>query len=180
MEPQNRTQPVVHLTDDALFVWPFPQRGVPECTPRAPPPVRAPARALLADWKNRCRTCGSKGRRPAGEARRRWWIEVEEATLAAIRGRALRARRARTLRWALPVAASLLVFALPRDHEENPAHAPEPPEDTAGLSTQDRADDALLRDVDSLASGDDTSGGWGALAPEPGAPDPAAPEEGRS
>ncbi len=180
MEPENRTQPVVHLTDDALFALAVPAAGVPEALPAHLLQCVRCARAL-AEWKNAMRDLGERDedlleKRGADE-----WSAVEDATLAAIRRQGAPGRgRARTLRWALPVAASLLVFALLATTRQNSAQAPVPSEDTAGLSTQDRADDALLRDVDSLASGDDTSGGWGALAPEPGTPDPAAPEEGRS
>ena len=89
-------------------------------------------------------------------------------------------RRARTLRWALPIAASLLVFALLVSGRQDSSPDPEAAGDTAGLSAQDQADDALLRDVDRLASGEEASGGWDALAPEPAVPDAAPPAEGRS
>ena len=169
MEPENRTQPAVHLTDDALFALAVPAAGVPEALPAHLLQCVRCARAL-AEWKNAIRDLGERDedlleKRGADE-----WSEVEDATLAAIRRQGAPGRgRARTLRWALPVAASLLVFALLVTGRQSSTRAPELSEDTAGLSTQDRADDALLRDVDSLASGDDTSG-----------PDPTAPEEGRS
>lgn len=180
MEPENRAQPSVHLTDDALFALAVPAAGVPEALPAHLLECGLCARAL-ADWKNAMRDLGERDENLIEKRGADEWSAVEDATLAAIRRQGAPGRgRARTLRWALPVAASLLIFALLVTGRQNSARAPEPSEDAAGLSTQDRADDALLRDVDSLASGDDPSGGWGALAPEPGVPDSAAQEEGRS
>ncbi len=181
METEDRTQPAVHLTDDALFALAVPPAGVPEALPAHLLQCVRCARAL-ADWKNAMRDLGERDEDLLEKRGADDWSAAEDATLVAIRrqGAPGRGRVSRTLRWALPVAASLLVFALLATTRPNPAQAPEASEETAGLSTQDRADDALLRDVDSLARGDDTAGGWGALAPEPGIPDPAAPEEGRS
>jgi hypothetical protein len=53
-------------------------------------------------------------------------------------------------------------------------------DDATGLSAQDRADDALLRDVDRLASGEDTGSGWSALAPDPASVESPPPAEKRS
>ena len=108
------------------------------------------------------------------------WSAAEDATLVAIRRQGAPGRgRASELsggRFPWPRRSSFSRSWRPRDRTRPRRRASE---ETAGLSTQDRADDALLRDVDSLASGDDTAGA-GALAPEPGIPEPAAPEEGRS
>jgi hypothetical protein len=78
------------------------------------------------------------------------------------------------------VAASLLVFALLVSNRSTTAPAAAALDDTSGLSAQDRADDALLRDVDRLASGEEGTAGVGSLAPDPGASDLAPADEGRS
>ena len=178
MELENRTSPAVHLTDDALFALALPAAGVPEALPAhllaCPRCTRA-----LADWKNGVRDLGERDEDVLEKRTAEEWSAVEDATLATIRREGPPGRgRARTLAWALPVAASLLVFALLVTGKQDSALIPEASDDTAGLSAQDKADDALLRDVDRLASGEDTSSGWGSLAPDPGIPDP--PAEGRS
>jgi hypothetical protein len=176
---QKQTTPDDHLTDDVLFALALPAAGVPEALPAhllaCPRCTRA-----LADWKAAVRDLGDRDedvldRRTADE-----WSAVEDATLEAIRREgAPGRRRARTLRWAIPVAASLLVFALLVSRTTDSTPAAGPSDDTAGLSAQDRSDDALLRDVDSLASGDESPAGVGALAPDPGTTD-TAPADGRS
>ena len=178
MELENHTAPGDHLTDDALFALALPAAGLPEALPAHLLACLRCTRAL-ADWKNAVRDLGERDedvleKRTAGE-----WTAVEDATMSAIRREGAPGRgRARTLRWALPVAASLLVFALLVSGRQDPTPAPEAAGDTAGLSAQDQADDALLRDVDRLASGEETSGEWDALAPDPAISDP--PAEGRS
>lgn len=178
MDLENQTAPRDHLTDDALFALALPAAGVPEALPAHLLACLRCTRAL-ADWKNAVRDLGERDedvleKRTAGE-----WAAVEDATLSAIRREGAPGRgRTRMLAWALPVAASLLVFALVVTGRQDSAPASDGSDDTAGLSAQDKADDALLRDVDRLASGEDASSGWGALAPEPGIPDP--PAEGRS
>jgi hypothetical protein len=180
MEIENATNPAVHLTDDALFALALPAAGVPEALPAHLMGCLRCTHAL-ADWKNAVRDLGERDVGVLEKRTAEEWSAVEDATLSAIRREGAPGRgRERTLRWALPVAASLLVFALLVTGRQDSARAPEASDDTAGLSAQDQADDALLRDVDRLASGEETSGGWGALAPEPGAPDPAPAAEGRS
>jgi hypothetical protein len=178
VELENGIGPAVHLTDDALFALALPAAGVPEALPAHLLECQRCTRAL-AEWKNAVRDLEERDedvleRRTAEE-----WSAVEDATLSTIRREGAPGRgRARMLSWALPVAASLLVFALLMTGKQGSTPLPEASDDTAGLSAQDKADDALLRDVDRLASGEDTSSGWGALAPDPGIPDP--PAEGRS
>ena len=181
MEPENRTQPAVHLTDDALFALAVPAAGVPEALPAHLLQCVRCARAL-AEWKDAIRDLGERDedlleKRGADE-----WSAVEDATLAAIRRQGAPGRgRARTLRWALPVAASLLVFALlVTGRRARPALRAEPSEDTAGLSTQDRADDALLRDVDRSPAETTRPAAGERSRRNPERPDPAATEEGRS
>jgi len=96
------------------------------------------------------------------------WEAMEERTIEAIRR--LRRPKPRLWRWAMAVAASLLLFALavPLRHGRTSPHAPAAPAQT--LSTQDQADDALLRDVARLArSEDENSRLYREIAPEPSA-----------
>jgi len=180
VELENRTMPDDHLNDDALFALALPAAGAPEALPahllRCPRCARA-----LADWKSAVRDLGEGDQQALDRRSAEDWNAVEEATLAAIRRQGAPGRgRAQNLRWALPVAASLLVFGLLVSGRPEPARVGDAPDDTAGLSAQDQADDALLRDVDSLASGEDASGDWGSLAPDPATPDPVPAAEGRS
>lgn len=177
LDPKNPTD---HLTNDALFALALPAAGVPEALPAHLLECLRCARAL-ADWKNAVRDLAERDENDLEKRTAEEWSAVEDSTLAAIRREGAPGRgRARTLSWALPVAASLLVFALLVAGRQSPA--PEAATDTAGLSAQDQADDALLLDVDRLASGEESPGGWGALAPEPDpeAGDAAPSPEGRS
>jgi hypothetical protein len=167
-----------HLTEDDLSALALPPTGAPE-----PLPVHLSeclqCSRRLAEWKNALSDLGGEddetiARRPAEE-----WRAAEDATLEAIRRAGAPGRgRARTLRWALPTAAALLLVALVVG--ERRTAPPVAFDDTTGLSATDRADDILLRDVDRLASGEDTGTGWSALAPDPGAPEPAPAGENRS
>jgi hypothetical protein len=179
VENENRTSPGVHLTDDALFALAMPAAGVPEALP-AHLLECLPCTRALADWKSAVRDLGEKDEDALDRRTSEDWTAAEDATLLAIRREGAPGRgRARTLKWALPAAASLLLFAfLVTGRPDSPA-ASDPSDDVAGLSATDRADDSLLRDVDRLASGEENTGGWGTLIPEPTVPDPA-PAEGRS
>lgn len=167
-----------HLTDDELSSLALAPTGAPEPLPAHLSACLRCSR-LLAEWKSALSEIGAEdedviARRPADE-----WREAEDATLAAIRRAGAPGRgRARTLRWAIPAAAALFLFALAIG--ERRAAPPVAFDDPAGLSAQDRADDALLRDVDRLASGDEAGSGWSALAPDPERPEPAPAAEKRS
>jgi hypothetical protein len=176
----NRTNPDAHLTDDVLFALALPPAGVPEALPAHLLACPRCARAL-ADWKSAVRDLEARDEAVLERRSAEEWTAVEDATLAAIRREGAPGRgRAKTLRWALPVAASLLVFALLVSNRSTTAPAAAALDDTSGLSAQDRADDALLRDVDRLASGEEGTAGVGSLAPDPGASDLAPADEGRS
>jgi hypothetical protein len=168
----------VHLTDDDLIALAVPSGATPEPLPAHLSECLDCSRAL-AEWKGALVEIGTAdeealARRPPEEQR-----AAEDGTLAKIgRAGAPGRGRARTLRWALPLAASLLLFALLVG--SRPATPPVAFDDTTGLSAQDRADDALLRDVDQLAGGDDPASGWSALAPDPASGDSAALPEQRS
>jgi hypothetical protein len=180
LENPNRTNPDAHLTDDALFSLALPPAGLPEALPAHLLACPRCARAL-ADWKSAVRDLEARDEAVLDRRSTEEWVAVEDATLAAIRRQGAPGRgRAKTLRWALPVAASLLVFALLVSNRPTPAPTAAALDDTAGLSAQDQADDALLRDVDRLASGDEAASGVGGLAPDPGASDLAPADEGRS
>jgi hypothetical protein len=182
VDPQNtnRTSPDTHLGDDALFALALPPAGVPEALPAHLLACPRCARAL-ADWKGAVRDLEARDEAVLDRRSAEEWATVEDATLAAIRREGAPGRaRAKALRWALPVAASLVVCALLVSNRPTPAPTAAALDDTAGLSAQDRADDALLRDVDRLASGDETASGVGGLAPDPGASDLAPADEGRS
>lgn len=154
-----------HLSDDALFALAVPPTGAPE-----PLPVHL-SRCLvcsgaLADWKDALRDVGAEDSEALARRSPDEWRAAEEGTLAAIRHAGPAGRgRSRNLTWAVAAAASLLLFALLVGNRQ--ASAPIAFDDTAGLSAQDRADDALLRDVDRLASGEETGAGWSSLAPDP-------------
>ncbi|HEY6064766.1 MAG TPA: hypothetical protein VIY96_01330 [Thermoanaerobaculia bacterium] len=167
-----------HLTDDELAALVLPPTGAPEPLPSHLSACLGCSR-LLAEWKVALSEIGEEDeeaivRRPSAE-----WRAAEEATLAAIRRAGAPGRgRARTLKWSLPIAASLLLFGLLIG--ERRASQPGAFDDTTGLSAADRADDALLRDVDRLASGDEAGSGWSALAPDPSADESAPAAEKRS
>ena len=180
LENPNRTNPDVHLTDDVLFALALPPAGLPEALPAHLLKCPRCARAL-ADWKGAVRDLEERDEAVLDRRSAEEWSAVEDATLAAIRREGAPGRgRAKTLRWALPVAASLLVFALLVSNRPTPANSAAALDDPAGLSAQDRADDALLRDVDRLASGEENTSGVGGLAPDPEVSDAAAAGEGRS
>jgi hypothetical protein len=159
---EDRELSTAHLSDDELFALSLPPTAAPE---PLPPHLLECLRCsrVVADWKSALHDLAEEdeaaiNRRPPED-----WRTAGDATLDAIRRSGPPGRsRVRTLVWALPVAASLFlvaVFAVRRPS------APVSFDDTAGLSAQDRADDALLRDVDRMASGDESAAGWSTLAP---------------
>jgi hypothetical protein len=169
-----------HLSDEELFALAVPPAGVPEALPRHLSECLRCSRAL-ADWKGAVRDLGGEDEEALASRSAEEWRAVEDATLAAVARQGAPGRgSARRLSWALPAAAALLLAALLVTGRNGSTRIGSGSDDAASLSAQDRADDALLRDVDRLASGDETSGGWGALAPDPSAVDSAAAPEGRS
>lgn len=167
-----------HLTDEELFALAVPPTGAPEPLPVHLSDCLQCSRALV-DWKKALCEIGREDGEVIAERSAEEWRAAEEATLAAIRrAGAPGRRRARTLRWALPAAAVLALFALliAGRSTETPAAFDDP----SGLSAQDRADDALLRDVDRLASGEDTASGWSELVPDPSGTNATPAAEKRS
>jgi hypothetical protein len=153
----DRTDSDKHLTDAELFALAAPASGEPEPLPGHLSGCEACSRALK-DWQAAMREVS---REDVAELERRSseeWRAAEDATMAAIR-RARPRRTAPAVRWAVGIAAALLVVALAMPfRREPPAAAAGEPADTpeeAFASAADRADDALLRDAEYLAQGGD-------------------------
>jgi len=167
-----------HLTQDELFGLALPAAGAPEPLPSHLSECLRCSRAL-ADWKGAVGDLGQQDEEALSKRSSEEWLAAEEATLVAVRREGAPGRgRSRQLRWALPAAASLLLFALLVNGRNDAARVTDPYDDPTGLSAQDRADDALLRDVERLARGEENGAGWSALAPDPdAAAEPAPPRE---
>jgi len=155
-----------HLTEEELLRIALPAAGEPAALPSHLLQCAVCGRALQ-EWKGALREIAEEdevalARRPAEE-----WLAAEEATLAAIRRAGAPGRRRPALRWAVSLAASLLlaVFLLTgrQPTESGGVAVPE----TAELSAQDLLDDALLRDVALLSRGEDAGGLWNSMAPMP-------------
>jgi hypothetical protein len=152
-----------HLSDDELFALSLPPTAEPE---PLPPHLLECLRCsrVVADWKSALHELGEEDEAAIDRRSAEEWRIAGDATLEAIRRSGPPGRsRVRTLAWALPVAASLFLVAL---FAVRGPSARVSFDDTAGLSAQDRADDALLRDVDRMASGDESASGWSPLAPD--------------
>lgn len=156
-----------HLTDDALFALAVPTAGVPEALPPHLIECLACSRALT-EWKVAVRDLGESDEEHLAARTPEEWTAAEDATLAAVRrAGAPGGGRPQVVKWALPLAASLFLVLLLLPGSDVPSPATAPVDETAGLSAQDRADDALLRDVEELAMGDETATDWDELAPDP-------------
>jgi hypothetical protein len=159
----NLSKPNRHLTDDALFALALPAAGQPEALPAHLSDCLACSRAL-SEWKNAVRDLAAEGEAAIARRTPEGWAAAEQRTMQAIR-RSRFAPRGIPVRWAVGIAASILLFALALPIQRAVSHrsAAAAPE----LSAQDQADDALLRDVARLSRGDD-GGNWSSLVPEPG------------
>ena len=144
-----------HLTDAELFDLAAPASGEPEPLPRHLSRCDACSRALQ-DWKAAMRELAMEDAAPLDRRPAEEWLAAREATMSAIR-RARPRRPIQAVRWAIGVAAALLVvtLAMPRRPESPAAAAPAPRDDMALASAADRDDDALLRDAEYLAQGGD-------------------------
>ena len=148
-----------HLTDAELFALAVPATGEPEALPRHLSRCSACSRALQ-DWKGAVRLLGDEETNEIDRRSPEEWRAAEQATMAAIRRASRAGRSAHPLRWAVGIAAALLVAALVlpgRRGAPGIAAVPTPSAESASsdLSAADRADDELLRDVSSLAEGAD-------------------------
>ena len=145
----------VHLTDAELFTLAAPPAGEPEVLPRHLSECQSCSRALQ-EWKISMRDLAEEDVEPIDRRTPEQWDAAADATMARVRRAARPGRRQRPLRWAVGIAASLLLLALaiPR-HGAAPAAVPGPAQASSGLSAADQEDDRLLRDVNFLAQGDD-------------------------
>ena len=153
-----------HLTDAELFSLAAPPVGEPEALPRHLSECFLCSRALQ-EWKLAVREVADEETEELDRRSPAEWETLENRTIEAMR-RAGRNRRAPAVKWAVSIAASLLLafLLLPSIRRAGPealkaARAP--------ASVQDQKDDALLRDVARLSRGED-AGSWSTLAPEPG------------
>ncbi len=134
----------------------------------------------LQQWKSTVRDLAEEDARFIALRTPEEWKAAEEKTLAALRQSRKRGGGL-PMRWAVTIAASLLLAALllpARKAGEKAVRRPATR--TAELSAQDQADDALLRDVARLARGESGENLWNALAPEPVAEPPARKPESKS
>jgi hypothetical protein len=151
-----------HLTDAELFTLAAPPAGEPEVLPRHLSECQSCSRALQ-EWKTSMRDLAEEDVEPIDRRSPEQWLASADATMARIRRAARPGRPARRMRWAVGIAASLLLLALaiPR-HGAGPAPVPGPTQgSSSSLSAADQEDDRLLRDVNSLAQGDDATGLFG-------------------
>lgn len=155
-----------HLTDAELFALALPPAGEPEALPAHLSECGVCGRSLQT-WKTAVRELAREDAGPIDHRTPAQWSAAEDRTLAAIRGSRRRSRF--PVRWAAGMAAAVLVavLLLPARGKSPSAPAAVPASEATELSAGDRADDALLRDVNLLAHGD-SAGIWNAFAAEPG------------
>lgn len=146
-----------HLTDAELFTLAVPAAGEPEALPGHLALCQDCSRALQ-EWKGAMRALADEDVAELDRRSPEEWRAAEEATLSAVRRSGRMARGRHSMRWAVGIAASLLVVALamPGRKESAPVAAgsssPVPE-----LSPADQADDAFLREAEYLARGGDDS-----------------------
>ncbi len=158
----DRTVSDKHLSDAELFSLAAPASGEPEALPRHLSECQACSRALQ-EWQTSLRAIGDEEVEEIERRTPQQWREAEAATMSAIRRAAPRARR-NPWRWAIGIAASLVILALamPWRQVSTPAVSAgsaveSAASDDSGMSPADRDDDALLREAASLARGGDDS-----------------------
>ncbi|MDQ2977916.1 MAG: hypothetical protein M3R62_01760 [Acidobacteriota bacterium] len=154
-----------HLTDAELFGLAIPAAGVPEALPAHLSDCLACSRALQ-EWKMAVRELGADGG-PVDRRSPEEWAIAEEKTIETVR-RARFARRPAPWRWAVGVAASILLFALAVPLRQTAPRARPGLPAASEMSAEDQADDVLLRDVARLSRDDDAGGSWMSLIPDSG------------
>jgi hypothetical protein len=147
-----------HLTDDELFSLAAPATGEPEALPAHLSQCQACSRSLQ-EWEGAIRALADEDAGPIEARTAAEWRRAEDATLELVR-RAGRPSRSHPVRWAVGIAATLLlaVLAVPGRKEAKPAlvaAVPTAAPASAGMSPADQADDDLLRDATFLAQGAD-------------------------
>lgn len=156
-----------HLTDGELCALAIPAGGAPEALPRHLSDCLACTRAL-SEWKEALSEVAAEAGTLDGRTERDW-EGAASRTMERIR-RSPRLRAAGSMRWAVGLAAALLltVLSLPLRPGASSPRAVAPDRDRGELTGQDQADDALLRDVARMARADDDLGDpLDSLAPEP-------------
>ena len=159
-----------HLTDGELCALAIPAHGSPEALPRHLSDCLACTRAL-SEWKEALSSVADDSGSLDSRTERDWEL-AGRRTMERIRRSPRIDRRIASMRWAVGIAAALLlaVLALPL----RPGGASRLPpaadhdRDRAELSGQDQADDALLRDVARMSRAEDELGDpMDSLVPEP-------------
>lgn len=149
-----------HLTDAELFGLAVPAAGEPEALPRHLSECQGCSR-LLQEWKASVQTLAEEEVDSLNRRSPEQWNATAEATMAAIRRASKPGRSRHPLRWAIGIAASLLIIALAIPRRGTHVAVATAPSESSGLSAADREDDQLLRDVAFLAQGEDTGMGLG-------------------
>jgi hypothetical protein len=149
-----------HLTDADLFALAVPAAGEPEVLPGHLSECQRCSRALQ-EWKSSVRALAEEGVDAINRRTPEQWNAAADATMARIRRSARPGKSRRPLRWAVGIAASLLILALAIPRHGAPAASIQP--EASALSAADQEDDRLLRDVAFLAQGDDAGGGLGTM-----------------
>jgi hypothetical protein len=148
----------IHLTDADFFALAVPAAGEPEVLPRHLSDCQSCSRALQ-EWKVSVRELAEEDADAINRRSPDQWNAAADATMARIRRAAKPAARHRSLRWAIGIAASLLILALAIPRHGVPRTSAARSTEASDLSAADREDDQLLRDVAYLAQGDDTGSG---------------------
>jgi hypothetical protein len=146
-----------HLTDQELFSLAVPAAGEPEALPGHLSRCRDCSRALQ-EWKGAMRALAGEDIAELDRRSPEEWRAAEDATLSAVRRSGRMSRGRHSMRWALGIAASLLVVALAMPGRKgNTPVAAESAGPVPELSPADQADDAFLREAEYLARGGDDS-----------------------
>jgi hypothetical protein len=154
-----------HLTDAELFALAAPATGEPEALPKHLSACRTCTRALQ-DWKAAVVSLAEEDAGEIGKRTENEWRAVEDATLERLKKATPGRRRVHPLRWAVAIAASLLVAVLLLPPKRPPTHAAAISRTPAAkasssadeLTPADQADDDLLRQASFLAAGGDLEG----------------------
>jgi hypothetical protein len=161
-----------HLSDAELFTLALPPAGEPEALPRHLSDCSRCSRAF-AEWKTAVRELAEEDTEALRTRSQQEWEALERRTIDAIARSRIGGFRVSTSQ-ALAAAAVVTFFAIAlplwRGRESASRSASSTP--AAQLSTQDQADDTLLKDVARLSRAeDDSSRLWSSLAPEPSSND---------
>lgn len=153
-----------HLTDAELFALAAPATGEPEALPKHLSGCRACSRALQ-EWKGAVRVLAEEDAGEIGRRTEEEWRAAEDATLERLKKATPARRRVHPWRWAVAIAASLLIAVLllpSKRPAANIASASATPVATSStgddLAPADQADDDLLRQASFLAAGGDLEG----------------------